>query len=287
MNLIHPRRYRIDFGYDGSEFFGSQRQAGKRTVQSVLEDALSRLANDNVTVALAGRTDRGVHAVGQVASTQLSWSRSDETLRYGLQSLTPSDVVVTAIQEVEERFHARFDAREREYRYRIWQGLTPPIMLARYVWHVRTELDLNAMTQASGNLPGRRDFSAVAGAGVGVPGSETNCERHVFQADWREVPQEIEPGSGSGTLLEFRIKANAFLPHMVRNIVGDLVAIGRRERTPVWIDEILQGRDRRAGAPTAPPQGLVLWKVSYSEDDESSRGVAVSDGARGDIGVTN
>jgi tRNA pseudouridine38-40 synthase len=148
-------------------------------------------------------------------------------------------------------------------------------------------LDLDAMTHASRYLIGRRDFSAVAGAGAGVPGSETNCERHVLEAGWREVPQEIEPGSGPGTLLEFRIKANAFLPHMVRNIVGDLVSVGRCERTPAWMEEIIQGRDRRAGAPAAPPQGLALWKVTYSDFDESSKGVAVSDGARGGIGVTN
>lgn len=276
------RTFRIDLGYDGTDFFGSQRQPGVRTVQGVLEAAASRLVGTPVRMTLAGRTDRGVHAVGQVASVKLPWRRSTEELSRALEALTPDDVTVYRVSEEDAEFHARYSARYREYRFRIWEGPRAPVLLRRYVWAVRTALDMMAMQTAADSLIGRRDFAAVAGGGLGVPGGSVNTVRTLRRAEWREVSQPIEPIAQGGRLLEFVIGADGFLPHMVRNIVGVLVAIGRGDQPATYMETLLAGRDRRlAGAP-APPQGLVLWRVAYGENPD---GVAKHADAVGNMGV--
>lgn len=259
------RTFRIDLGYDGTDFFGSQRQPGVRTVQGELEAAVARLAGEPTRVTLAGRTDRGVHAVGQVASLTLRWARSAAELARALMALTPDDVVVYGAQEVAPTFHARFDARWREYRYFVWEG-SPAVLLRRSVWQVRRGLDLAAMEMATGAFVGQQDFAAVAGDGTGVPGGGVNTVRTVSLARWRVVEAPFERTARGGRLLEFAIRADGFLPHMVRNIVGALVAIGRGEQPVSWAAELLASRDRRRGGAPAPPQGLVLWRVAYADD---------------------
>ncbi|HEX3723875.1 MAG TPA: tRNA pseudouridine synthase A, partial [Nitrolancea sp.] len=218
--------FRIDLGYDGTDFFGSQRQRDRRTVQQVVEEALSRLSNHDVRIDLAGRTDRGVHAVGQVASGEVSWRGEEESLRYALDSLTPDDVSILGVSRASDRFHARFSARSREYRYRIWNGPYPSTLLKRYVWHCRDDIDIVAMSDAAELLQGEHNFAAFAGAGLGVPWSAADCVRTVFASDWRLVPNEWEVGTSGSRLLEYRIRATGFLPHMVRDIVGSLCAVG-------------------------------------------------------------
>ena len=262
------RHVRIDLGYDGTEFYGSQRQRGVRTVQQVVEEALSRLTGGDVTIALAGRTDRGVHAVGQVASATVKWRRDSESLRYALDSLTPDDISVLAVKQVPGSFHARFDAREREYRYRVWSAHTQPVLMRRYAWHIRGGVNVEAMNAAAVDLVGRYDYSAFAGAGLGVPGATVDCTRTVSAAEWLEVSQAWERGTGGDRVLEFRIRADRFLPHMVRNIVGSLVEVGRESRSVDWFASLVAGRDRRAAQPPAPPRGLVLWSVEYPEGSE-------------------
>lgn len=275
------RPFRIDLGYDGTDFFGSQRQPGVRTVQGVLEDAGTRLTGEPVTIAMAGRTDRGVHAVGQVASCRLVWRGSERELTRALDALTPDDVVIYRVRGAPDEFHARYSARFREYRYRVWECPVAPVLLRRVVWWVRSPLDVRAMGIAAGEITGRRDFASLAGSGAGVPGSGISTERTVFAAEWREVPQAFEGPQSRGRLLEFRIRADGFLPHMVRNLVGCLVQIGRGERPPEWLGLLLAARDRRlAGAP-APPHGLALWRVGYDEDT----GVDVDTDAEGIMGV--
>lgn len=266
---IAVRTFRLDLGYDGSAFFGSQRQPGVRTVQGALESAAERLAGEPTRVALAGRTDRGVHAVGQVASLRIRWARSADELARALMALTPDDLVVYGAREVDERFHARFSARWREYRYFVWEGPVPTLMRGR-VWVVRTPLNLAAMNAAADAFIGRRDFAAAAGAGVGVPWSGIDTTRTVSLARWRIVDQPFERHDRSGRLLEFRIRADGFLPHMVRNIVGSLVAVGRGDRPIGWTEELLAGRDRRRGEAPAPAQGLVLWRVAYDDDPDGA-----------------
>src|SRR6185437_4323818 len=157
--------------YDGTEFFGSQRQPERRTVQQEIEAALKQLTSQDVGLAFAGRTDRGVHAVGQVASGSLVWPRDDESLRFALDSLTPDDISITGMRTVDEEFHARYSARSRVYRYRIWNGPTPPVLVRRFVWHERAELNLASMNAAAAQLVGAHDFASFAGDGHGVPGS--------------------------------------------------------------------------------------------------------------------
>ncbi|HET7037856.1 MAG TPA: tRNA pseudouridine(38-40) synthase TruA [Thermomicrobiaceae bacterium] len=260
---MERRVFRIDLGYDGTDFAGSQVQPGVRTVQGVLEEALARLTGEPARLALAGRTDRGVHAVGQVASGTLRWERPAAALLAGLRALTPPDVAIYRVALAPASFHARFDAVAREYRYRVWSGGTPPLLLRRLVWHQRRALDLEAMGRAAEALPGEQDFAAVAGGGAGVPWAEIDTTRRVNSARWVVLQQSIEPGEGA-RLLEFRIVASGYLPQMVRNIVGDLVQIGRGERQVAWMAELLRGRDRRLGAAPAPPEGLALWHVSYT-----------------------
>jgi tRNA pseudouridine38-40 synthase len=261
---VPARSFRIDIGYDGTDFAGSQRQPGRRTVQAVLEQALSKISGDAVTIAFAGRTDSGVHARGQVASGRFSWARSADELARALQAVTPDDVVIYGVREVDETFHARFRASGREYRYRIVTGRTPPLLLRHSAWYLRAPLDLDRMAAAAAYLIGHRDFAAVAGKGLGVPGSTVNTIRTVYLADWRDLP---DPVDRVDRLLEFRIGADAFLPHMVRNIVGDLVAIGTGRFPPGWLETLLREGDRRQGMAPAPPHGLVLWRVWYPDED--------------------
>ncbi|MCM8750550.1 tRNA pseudouridine(38-40) synthase TruA [Thermomicrobiaceae bacterium CFH 74404] len=263
--------FRIDFGYDGTEFAGSQRQPGRRTVQGVLEEALGRLTGGPVTLVLAGRTDRGVHAVGQVASGELAWKRGPEELARALNAVLPDDVVVYRVQPVPPGFNARRSARYREYRYRIWSGHAPPLLLRRYAWRVCASLDVEAMQAAAAVLVGTRDLRSFAGKGLGIPGSGKRSVRTITVARWRPLEQSIDRVDRGARLLEFQIGADAFLPHMVRNIVGAMVAVGTGERTPDWLGELLEARDRRLAPPPAPPQGLVLWRVAYSGEELDER----------------
>jgi tRNA pseudouridine38-40 synthase len=264
--------FRIDFGYDGTEFAGSQRQPGRRTVQGVLEEALGRLTSQPVSLVLAGRTDRGVHAVGQVASGELAWRHTLEELARALNAVLPEDVVVYRVLPAPSGFHARRSARYREYRYRIWTGPAPPLLLRRYVWRVCASLDLAAMEAAAMALLGTRDFRSFAGKGLGVPGAGKRSVRTITMARWRLLENVIDRADPDARLLEFQIGANAFLPHMVRNIVGAMVTVGTGQRPPEWLGELLAAGDRRLAPPPAPPQGLVLWRVTYPGEvvDESS-----------------
>jgi tRNA pseudouridine38-40 synthase len=266
-----PAKLKLVVSYDGTNFAGSQIQPGQRTVQEELEQALSRLLQQEMRVTLAGRTDQGVHAAGQVAS--LPDHRSDleiGTIERALNASLPEDAAIVSVERVEAGFHARFDARWREYRYRLWIGNREPLA-QRQVWMAPGSLDAERMNAAAAVLVGEHDFGAFAGSGQGVPWS-TRQEaprgsiRRIYVAELLRIdPWWAEPVR-QGQLLEFRIVADAYLPKMVRNIVGALVEVGRGNRPPVWIDELLALRDRRCAAGTAPPQGLTLWRVGYGTE---------------------
>ena len=262
--------YRIDLGYDGNGFIGSQRQPGVRTVQGELEAALARLCGRPVLVVLAGRTDRGVHAVGQVASARLAWARGVDALEGGLRALVPPDMAIYSVRQVAAGFHARFDAQEREYRYRIWNGMTPPILLRRFAWHVRAPLDVDAMIAAARSLVGTHDFSTFASGGRGIPGTAAECVRTIMKARWRTLPEEFEPQRG-GAVYELQVVADGFLPQMVRNVVGAQVMIGRGMQPPGWLEWVREQRDRRLLGAPAPPDGLVLWRVAYVGDTQGDK----------------
>jgi tRNA pseudouridine38-40 synthase len=268
---------KLVLAYDGRSFFGSQRQDGKRTVQGELEQAIEDVVGFPVPVYLAGRTDQGVHAVGQVAS--LADHRPelrDQTVQKALNAHLPDDLAVTAVERRPLGFHARYDARWREYRYRLWTGVRQPIA-AGFVWQRPGTLDRDAMSAAALKLIGTHDVASFAGGGEGVPGSDRQSRargttRTILVCEVRRICPWWGSADPTGTLLEVRIAADGFLPRMVRSVMGALAEIGRGARPETWIDELLASRDRRLGPITAPAHGLTLWRVGYDEDDPRDGG---------------
>jgi tRNA pseudouridine38-40 synthase len=267
--------------YDGTGFAGSQLQAESvgRTVQGELERALARLAGEPVRATLAGRTDTGVHAWGQVASLDFPGrARLDtpQAVRKALNGLLPPDVAVTGAEIAPDDFHARFSARRRAYRYLTWNAPDPMPLLSRYSLHVRQRLDAEAMSRAASLLMGAHDLAAFAGQGMGVPGDDEerpSTVRTVYLARlipldptanywaWDAPVADVPPSEGR--LLALDLVANAFLPQMIRTIVGTLLEVGQGKRTVEEIETLLESRDRRLSGPTAKPHGLCLLWVEY------------------------
>ncbi len=236
--------------YDGAAYGGSQLQRNAPSIQGELERALAALIGAPVRAALAGRTDAGVHASGQVAAFTTAARHGPATYVRALNALLPPDIAVRAAAEVDEGFDPRRHAVRRLYRYCILAGSTRRPLWRRSAWHVPVSLDTTAMAQALAVLPGEHDFAAFGG----LPGPGRSTIRRMERA-WLEQHQ----GEGIGVWLE----ANAFLPHQVRRTVGALVEIGRGRLAPEVFAEWLAGpRAGRAG-PAAPPQGLTLVSVAY------------------------
>lgn len=249
-----PERIALCVEYDGAAFHGWQRQASPTlpTVQSALEKALSAIANTAVTVSCAGRTDSGVHATGQVIHFDTPVDRGEKAWVMGTNSLLPASVRVQWAKSVEARFHARFSATERRYRYVVHCHAVAPALLRGQLTHSRVGLDAQAMHEAGQALIGEHDFSAFRAAG---------CQS---RTPWRHVSHlQVDT---RGNFLVIDIRANAFLQHMVRNIAGSLMAIGRGEYPVSWLAELLSGRDRPSAAATASPAGLYLVSVGYPEE---------------------
>jgi len=264
------RRIRFHLAYDGAAFFGAQIQTAQRTVASELTTALARITGRSVVITFAGRTDRGVHADGQVAHGDIVSSLSDERLQRSLNAILPVDLVVSRLNTVHATFHARYDARWREYRYQLWNAPFRHPALARQTWHLIRPLDLAALTAATDALLGVHDFAAFAGQGLGVPGrvQTRSTVREVYEARWLErSPILPEP---SGRILEFWVRANGFLPQMVRTIVAAAIEVGTGRQTAGWFELLLRGCDRSAAPAPAPPQGLSLWRVGYELRDQPS-----------------
>jgi tRNA pseudouridine38-40 synthase len=274
-----PRRLRLTVAYDGAAFYGAQVQPGRRTVGSELAGALARIAGAETAVTFAGRTDRGVHAAGQVAHCDVATPLTDERLFRALNAVLPTDVAVLRLETAPAAFHARYDARWREYRYQVWNAPVRTPALARTTWHLTRPLDAGALNAAVAALLGEHDFAAFAGQGLGVPGRSParSTVREVHAARWTARPPDLP--DPPGRLVELRIRANGFLPQMVRTIVGAAVEVGMGRRDPAWFAAALAGR-RRADVPApAPPQGLSLWAVGYDE-----RGQRSALGGRSDAG---
>jgi tRNA pseudouridine38-40 synthase len=264
--------FRIQLAYDGTEFAGSQIQLGQRTVQGELERVLSSFSDGHVRATLAGRTDRGVHAVGQVAAANLPlWRSTPESLQRGLAAALPHDLAATEVWVCDPRFHPRFDAKWREYRYRIAFETSDPFV-SRYAWSLRTPLAVDVTETAARQLCGTHDFATFAGGGQGVPAPcqpdwRRGTRRTIFRCECREVTVTTVASVGAPTrLFELRIVADGFLPRMVRNIVGALVEIGQGRRGIDWINQLVAARDRRVGPPPAPARGLTLWRVGFDDD---------------------
>lgn len=259
----------LKVAYDGSGFVGSQIQTGCRTVQGELNTALAKIIGQPDPTVFAGRTDRGVHAVGQVVS--LTDGRPDlslHDLRAAIGAHLADDLAVIDIERRQDGFHARYDATWREYRYRVWSGPYNPLP-RHQVWQRRAELDADAMRTAAQSVVGERDFAALAGSGLGVPWSrqhhrQRGTVRRILRCECYLLPSWWDVGAGR--LIEVRVIADGFLPRMVRNLVGGLVEIGRGRQQPTWLLDLVASGDRRKGSGTAPAHGLTLWRVGYASD---------------------
>jgi tRNA pseudouridine38-40 synthase len=243
------RRLKLVLEYDGTAYHGWQVQPGLDTVQGRLEAALSRVASAPVQVMGAGRTDAGVHALGQVASCSAAVRLDDAALQRALNALLPRDIVVCGADTVSPDFDARRSARSKTYRYTVLRRDYPSAVAARYGLYVPSPLDRGAMEEAAQCLVGTHDFSAFR---AGTCAAATPI-RTVTRAAWR----------ADGDRWHFEIDGNAFLQHMVRIIVGTLLEIGRGRRRAADLVEILASRDRRAAGKTALPHGLCLVSVEY------------------------
>ncbi|RUO61926.1 tRNA pseudouridine(38-40) synthase TruA [Pseudidiomarina insulisalsae] len=244
-------RFALGIEYDGSQYFGWQRQREVVAVQEVLERALSKVANHPVEVVCAGRTDAGVHATGQVVHFDSAELRSTPAWTMGVNSNLPADVAVRWVRQVPDDFSARFSATGRRYRYVICNTRLRPAILGRGVSHYHFDLNVADMHQAAQALLGEHDFSSFRAAQC-QSHSPNRCVTHI------EV-------SRHGDYVVVDIAANAFLHHMVRNIVGSLLAVGRGEQASDWPGKLLAQRDRTLAAATAKAEGLYLVQVDYPE----------------------
>lgn len=261
--------------YDGTDFHGSQVQPGKRTVQGELGDALHGLFGTRPVTTFAGRTDRGVHAARQVVSLDdLRPDLSLATIGEALNARLPSDLAIVSVRREPAGFNARYDARWREYRYRVWSGKRAPLAADR-VWWRRASLDLGRMAEASAQLAGTHDFASFAGGGEGVPWSERQQRpkgtvRTLFVSEVRVLPVWWGPTEADELLVEYRVVGTGFLPQMVRTIVAAIVDVGRGTRPTDWIGELLARPDRRAAGGTAEASGLTLWQIGYEDWPEDT-----------------
>lgn len=240
--------------YDGSNYHGWQRQSGLQTVQEQLENALSVVAAYPVTVSCAGRTDTGVHAMGQVVHFETESQRSERAWILGTNSNMPNSVTVRWVKFVADDFHARFSALSRRYRYIIYNNpLRPAIARHAVTWHYRY-LDAARMQQGAQYLLGEHDFTSYRALGC----QAKNPVRKILHISVARI----------NDLIILDVTANAFLHHMVRNIVGVLINIGAGHQEPIWAQQVLQVKDRTLGGVTAPPYGLYFMEASYPKHFE-------------------
>ena len=250
--MIHLK---LTIAYDGTGLVGWQRQPTGTSIQALLEDALAALEGAPVTVSGAGRTDAGVHALGQVASVTLHRDIAPRSVVSAANVKLPPAVRVLAAEEVGPEFHARFRASTKTYRYRIWNGDVLSPFESPFAWHLPWPiLDVAAMDAAAARLVGTHDFAAFQGSG-----SDT-------QTTVRTIFASSIVGRAEGTsdpVITYDVRADGFLRHMVRAIVGTLVEVGRGRKPAAWMSEVLESRERRRAGPTAPPMGLFLVGVEY------------------------
>jgi tRNA pseudouridine38-40 synthase len=248
--------------YDGTNYHGWQRQKDHTTLQEIIEDRLFRITGEDATLISASRTDAGVHAIGQVASFRTNSNLEPATLQRALNATLPEDIRILNAEGTAAAFHPRYDALGKSYFYIIANTNFSSAFLYRYAWRVPYTLDLDRMKKAGGLLLGRHDFSAFRGAGCGAK----ITVREITSLSIEKISSiDFMTAKINGNFIKIKVEATAFLRHMVRNIVGTLVEVGRGEMTLNSISEAIRLKDRRKTGPTAPAHGLFLEKVSYPE----------------------
>jgi tRNA pseudouridine38-40 synthase len=261
------RNLKLILSYDGADFSGWQVQPGHETIQWTLATAIGRLTGENVLPQGSGRTDAGVHALAQVATFATGSAIPVENWARALNDILPASIRVNQVSEEAAEFHARKSARAKTYRYRIYRGTVCPPFLARYVWHYPYPLDQARMMEAAQAVEGEHDFTSFAAVDPervermaesddDEPSNDrpTNV-RTVFSSEWKR----------DGDELMYTVRGSGFLHHMVRNLVGTFVLVGKGSVAPRDISRILDERERSAAGPTAPANGLYLVDVEYRE----------------------
>ena len=247
------RNIRLLLEYDGTRYHGWQRQMDAATIQGVVEAAVARLTGEAIALIGSGRTDAGVHALGQVANFRTQSAIPLQAFHKGLNSLLPRDIAVLSAAEAPPSFHARKSARAKTYEYRILNRETRSPLHRHHAWWIASPLNLAAMAGAAAALPGEHDFTAFRASGS----DNHNPVRRVLAATWRDWP---------GGWLSFTITATGFLRGMVRSLVGTMAEVGRGKAPPTQLAELLTSGERRRAGPTAPPQGLYLVEVFYENE---------------------
>jgi tRNA pseudouridine38-40 synthase len=252
------RNFKITIAYDGTDFHGWQMQSGKPTIQAEIVKVLQQLTQEQIILHGAGRTDAGVHALGQVGSFRTQSGLSAQDFQRALNALLPSAIRIVAAEEVGPNFHARWSAIGKTYRYRLYRGRVVPPALWRYVLHYPFPLDEDAMRIAASRFVGPHDFASFAAS----TGSEDDDRE---RSTVREIYASELARSEDGEELVYTVRGRSFLRYMVRKMVGTLLDVGRSKLVPDDILRLYQLRDRSKSGPTVPPQGLIMVAVEHEE----------------------
>lgn len=254
------RKIKLILEYDGTAYHGWQIQKKGETLQSILEDRIAKITGEQARLISASRTDAGVHASGQVAAFRTESRLDPQTIKRALNAVLPQDIRVLDASEADGSFNPRDDAAKKSYFYIIANQRISSAFLYRYSWLVQQQLELKSMKDAAQVLIGRHDFSSFMGTGSSIK----DPVREIFSLSIDKLEKiEFITASIKGNFIKIRIEANGFLRHMVRNIVGTLIEIGRGRIPGDRMKEILESRDRRLAGPTAPPNGLSLERIVY------------------------
>jgi tRNA pseudouridine38-40 synthase len=250
VKLEEMRNLRLIVEYDGTAYCGWQRQENGLSIQQVLEESIGRMTGEESRVIGSGRTDAGVHALGQVAHFHTASRLGERNFLMGINSLLPADIAVREVREVNPSFHARFDVKSKVYIYRICNRSVRPVLERRYAWFVREPLDLGKIEGVLNLFRGTHDFTSF-------------CSTHTDGPDHVRTILDIAVGKDDQGIIQFSLEADGFLRYMARTIVGALVDVGRGRRSREDVAGILAAKDRRKAGLTAPPQGLFLKEVIY------------------------
>lgn len=254
------RYIKLVIEYDGTNYHGWQSQKSGGTIQDIIGEKILEITGEKVKLTGASRTDAGVHALGQVAVFGTDSSLESEVIMRALNAKLPPDIRILDAKETDRDFHPRYRAVSKSYFYIIAEGKHQSVFLHRYMWYVRTRLDTGSMIEAASFILGEHDFSSFRGTGCGA----RHPVRTVNSADISRLEElSFMTARIKGGFVKIRIEANAFLRHMVRNIVGSLVEVGRGRISPSAFKKILESCDRKTAGPTAPAKGLFLGKITY------------------------